>query len=137
MEKSFTMDDPQKILYHLDISACASQDINNMLFNLLFSRHVETPNKKSFNVADHMGFLIEIPTELSGIHALNVLTKNVQNKHGAKARIAKPMEFPLFQVTRESNIFDYDYVLRKNVLGVMPLENDPDMNHHNLKLVIK
>ena len=119
--------------------------MNTMLFNLLFLRHIHTPKQRCFSVSDAMGFLIEIPTELSGVHALNVLrqkggdgagvgTGSTTLKTAAEVFyvLHSPMEFPVFAVSNESNLFDYDYDCHyagkflRSFYGDELKQNDPD-----------
>ena len=42
--------DPRKVIFHLDISSCASENINALLFQLLFLKHIKTKSGSHFHV---------------------------------------------------------------------------------------
>ena len=75
----------------MDVSSCALEEMNNMLFNVLFLKHLRTANDRCFQVGKNIRFLIEIPTELSGVHALKAL---IPKPHEIFYLLFRPMEFP-------------------------------------------
>ena len=93
-------------MYHNIIKikqSCASEEMNNMLFNLLFLKHLRTSNDRCFQVGKNVVFTIEIPTELSGVHALKALRMKadmqaskqlISQSHEVFYLLFRSMEFP-------------------------------------------
>ncbi|ETO18534.1 hypothetical protein RFI_18732, partial [Reticulomyxa filosa] len=91
------------IIYHLDISSCVSNRINNFLFELLFLQHINSNSQMSqcFHVNSNMIFLIEIPSTfdrssptLSFKQFFYLFFSTVQ--------------FPTIQVSSQDNEFEFE-----------------------------
>ncbi|ETO11373.1 hypothetical protein RFI_26003, partial [Reticulomyxa filosa] len=54
------------VIYHLDISPCINQDMNDFLFQLLYLQHIDT-DCSSFHVNPNMAFFIEIPSQFDSL----------------------------------------------------------------------
>ncbi|ETO00762.1 hypothetical protein RFI_36678, partial [Reticulomyxa filosa] len=54
------------VIYHLDISSCINEDMNDFLFQLLYLQHIDT-DCSSFHVNPNMAFFIEIPSQFDSL----------------------------------------------------------------------
>ncbi|ETO07864.1 hypothetical protein RFI_29527 [Reticulomyxa filosa] len=61
------------VVYHLDISSCVNEDMNDFLFQLLYLQHIDT-DCSSFYMNPNMAFFVEIPSQF---HSLEDTANNV------------------------------------------------------------
>ncbi|ETO16946.1 hypothetical protein RFI_20392, partial [Reticulomyxa filosa] len=63
-----------KLVFHINISSQAGQDVNIIMFQLLVLRHLTKSDGTCFRVCKNHMFLVELPTELSNTHKKTRLT---------------------------------------------------------------
>ncbi|ETO08600.1 cell differentiation family, Rcd1-like protein, partial [Reticulomyxa filosa] len=88
------------IVYHLNISSCVSEQINDFLFELLFLQHINSNFQmcQCFHVNPNMAFLIEVPSTLNDPIAI----LSPQKLFYLFFSVA---QFPILQVTMQNNPF--------------------------------
>ena len=57
----------EKCILHFDVSSCASEDINLLLFECLFLRHIKTSFNDRFHFSNCHAIFIELPTKMCSI----------------------------------------------------------------------